>query len=362
MIAILVSFCTALLGALLLTPLYIKWLVKRQFGQFIRQDGPTSHQTKRGTPTMGGVVIIGATTVSCLLGCLAIGHMPRISLLLLLFLMVGLGIVGFLDDYIKISRQRSLGLTPSAKIIGQLIVGSIFGVLALCYKGAVGSPAASPSISFVRDSYLSFALFGGILALLVFVLWSNFLISAWSNAVNLTDGLDGLATGTSIIAFGAYTLISIWQLNQSCQLKGALVRACYNVRDPLDNAIFAAAVVGACLGFLWWNASPAQIFMGDTGALALGGGFAGITIFTHTQVIGVLIGGLFVAVVMSDVIQIGYFKLTRKRVFLMAPLHHHFELKGWQEITIVIRFWLIAVLCVVAGLGLFYAEWISRAG
>ncbi len=195
---------------------------------------------------------------------------------------------------------------------------------------------------------------------MLFVLWANFLITAWSNAVNLTDGLDGLATGVSMLSFGAYTIITIWQSNQSCQALLDPGAGCYEVRDPRDLAIVAAAIVGACFGFLWWNASPAQIFMGDTGSLALGAAFAGLSILSRTEVLAVLLGGLFVIIVMSDVIQIGVFKLTRKRVFKMAPLHHHFELKGWGEVTIVIRFWIIGALLAALGGGAFYAEWLSQ--
>ena len=183
-------------------------------------------------------------------------------------------------------------------------------------------------------------------------------MTAWSNATNLTDGLDGLATGVSIFVFGAYTFISYFQRIQSCTQLGANPANCYSTRDPLDLAIFCAALIGALAGFLWWNASPAQIFMGDTGALALGGAVAGLSILTQTQLLAIIVGGLFVAVVLSDVIQISVFKATGKRVFRMAPLHHHFELLGWKEVTIVIRFWLIAAIVAVAGAGVFYAEWV----
>lgn len=193
------------------------------------------------------------------------------------------------------------------------------------------------------------------------MIWANFLITAWSNGVNLTDGLDGLATGASLISFGAYVLIGLWQFNQDCTSPTALASTCYQVRDPYDMTIVAAAIAGACCGFLWWNASPAKIFMGDTGSLALGGAFAAISILTRTEVLAVVIGGLFFIIVMSDVIQIGFFKMTGKRVFKMAPLHHHFELSGWHEVNVVIRFWVIALLCAAAGLGLFYGQWVASS-
>jgi len=184
------------------------------------------------------------------------------------------------------------------------------------------------------------------------------LISGASNAVNLTDGLDGLAAGASTMVFGAYTLVNIWQNNQWCELNPG--PKCYDVRDPLDLAVVAAALTGACFGFLWWNASPAKIIMGDTGSLALGGALAGMAILTHTEFLLAILGGLFVIQTLSVIMQVGYFRMTGgRRMFRMAPLHHHFELKGWDEITVVVRFWLITGICVAAGLGIFYAEWVA---
>ena len=202
--------------------------------------------------------------------------------------------------------------------------------------------------------------FGTIAAVVLIVIWVNFIVAAWSNAVNLTDGLDGLAAGAGIFVFVSYTFISYFQLLQSCWGDTVNISACYTTRDPLSIAIFCSSLVGALAGFLWWNASPAQIFMGDTGSQAIGAALAGVSILTDTEFLAVLIGGLYVLTTLSDVIQIGVFKMTHKRVFRMAPLHHHFELKGWKEITIVIRFWLIAALFAVMGAGLFYAEWVSR--
>ncbi|GAB3100201.1 phospho-N-acetylmuramoyl-pentapeptide-transferase [Isoptericola nanjingensis] len=359
MIAILVSAGVSGLVALFGTPLFIRFLIHRNYGQFVRQDGPTAHFTKRGTPTMGGVVIIAAALVGVAVSMLVAGRPPSASALLCLYLMTGLGLVGFLDDFTKIRKQRSLGLTPKAKIIGQGFVGISFAVLALQFPNANARTPASTRISFLRDTNLDLAFAGVTVGLILFVIWANFLITAWSNAVNLTDGLDGLATGVSIIVFGAYVLVCIWQLNQSCQRLAAAGPRCYEVRDPQDLAIVAAAIAGACIGFLWWNASPAKIFMGDTGSLALGGALAGISILSRTEILAAIIGGLFVVIVMSDVIQIGFFKMTGRRVFKMAPLHHHFELSGWGEVTIVIRFWLIAGLFAALGMGVFYAEWVA---
>lgn len=359
MIAVLLSGGFALVIALLGTPLFIRFLVRRQYGQFIRQDGPTAHFTKRGTPTMGGVVIIGATLLGFAGSSIVTGNTPSASALLLLFLMTGLGFVGFLDDYIKISRQRSLGLRARWKIVGQGFVGITFAVLALQFPNENFRTPASTKISFIRDTGLDLAFAGATLGLILFVLWANFLITAWSNAVNLTDGLDGLATGASLIVFGAYVVVGVWQFNQRCTSLATAGPRCYEVRDPLELAVVAAAITGACFGFLWWNASPAKIFMGDTGSLALGGALAGLSILSRTEILAAIIGGLFVLVVLSDVIQIGFFKMTGKRVFKMAPLHHHFELSGWGEVTIVIRFWIIAGLFVAAGIGVFYAEWVA---
>ncbi|HEY5515740.1 MAG TPA: phospho-N-acetylmuramoyl-pentapeptide-transferase [Pengzhenrongella sp.] len=356
--AVLLSGGFSLVLALLGTPLFIRYLVRKQYGQFIRQDGPTAHFTKRGTPTMGGVVIILATLLGWVGGLLVTGTVPSSSAVLVLFLMAGLGVVGLLDDFIKISRQRSLGLSPRLKIVGQGLVGVTFAIAALQFPNANFRTPASTRISFIRDTGLDLAFAGVTVGLILFVLWANFLITAWSNAVNLTDGLDGLATGVSLVVFGAYVILCVWQSNQTCQSIITAGPRCYETRDPLDLAVVAAAITGACFGFLWWNASPARIFMGDTGSLALGGALAGLSILSRTEVLAAVIGGLFVVIVLSDVIQIGFFKMTGKRVFKMAPLHHHFELSGWGEVTIVIRFWIIAGLFVAVGVGIFYGEWV----
>ncbi|CAM2730814.1 phospho-N-acetylmuramoyl-pentapeptide-transferase [Actinomyces slackii] len=360
MTAILISGVIGLIGSLLGTPLLIRYLQVKEYGQFIRQDGPQGHFTKRGTPTMGGVVIIGSAVIGYLLANLSQMRVPGASGTLLLFLVVGLALIGFLDDFSKISKQRSLGLRAWQKIVGQALIGITFAVAALNFADRNGLTPASTRISFARDSMIDLAFAGAAVGLVLFVIWANFLITAWSNAVNLTDGLDGLAAGASTMVFGAYTLIGVWQINQSCLYGHAetVATTCYQVRDPRDLAMIAAALMGSCFGFLWWNASPAKIFMGDTGSLALGGALAGLSILTRTEFLAVILGGLFLAEVISDVIQIGSFKATGKRVFRMAPLHHHFELGGWTEVNVVIRFWIIAGLCVITGLGLFYAEYL----
>jgi phospho-N-acetylmuramoyl-pentapeptide-transferase len=303
---------------------------------------------------MGGLVIITSVVLAYFLAKLLAGDAPSASGLLLLFLLVGLGFVGFLDDYIKIAKQRSLGLRSKAKMAGQTLVAVIFGALALSFPDERGQTPASNSISFIRD------LPGWTLPSILVVVLILLLISGASNAVNLTDGLDGLATGACTMVFAAYTLVNIWQNNQWCATHPG--PKCYEVRDPLDLAVVAAALTGACFGFLWWNASPAKIFMGDTGSLSLGGALAGLAILTRTEVLLAILGGLFVIQTLSVMLQVGYFKATAgKRMFRMAPLHHHFELKGWDEITVVIRFWIITGICVAAGLGVFYAEWVAGA-
>ncbi|RII18291.1 Phospho-N-acetylmuramoyl-pentapeptide-transferase [Streptomyces sp. YIM 130001] len=334
------------------TPLLIKLLAKKGYGQYIRDDGPREHAAKRGTPTMGGIAFILATIIAYFAAKLITGAPTTFSGLLVLFLMTGMGLVGFLDDYIKIVKRRSLGLRAKAKMAGQLIVGITFAVLALQFADNRGNTPASTKLSFVTD-------FGWTIGPVLFVIWALFMILAMSNGVNLTDGLDGLATGASVMVFGAYTFIGVWQFQESCANAESLTNpaACFEVRDPLDLAIVASALMGACFGFLWWNTSPAKIFMGDTGSLALGGALAGLAICSRTELLLALLGGLFVLITMSVVIQVGSFRLTGKRVFRMAPLQHHFELKGWSEVLVVVRFWIIQGMCVIVGLGVFYAGW-----
>nr|WP_245324531.1 phospho-N-acetylmuramoyl-pentapeptide-transferase [Nesterenkonia lacusekhoensis] len=354
-----------LLLTLLGTPLFIRLLVKRGYGQFIRDDGPTSHHVKRGTPTMGGAVILVAVVLAYL-GAHAFLLMtndaaqgPTASGLLLLLLMVGMGLVGFADDFAKISRKQSLGLTPWAKILGQGLVGVLFAVLALNFPNAEGQTPGSTAISFVRETALDLAFAGPIIGGILFVIWANLINTAATNAVNLTDGLDGLAAAATAMVTAAYTIIAIWQSNQGCGMLRAVDEVCYEVRDPMDMAMLAGIITGALVGFLWWNTSPAKIFMGDTGSLALGGALAGFAILTHTQLLFIVLGGLFVIITCSVIIQVGYFKLSGgRRIFKMAPLQHHFELKGWAEVTVVVRFWIIGAVAVGLGLAVFYGEWV----
>jgi phospho-N-acetylmuramoyl-pentapeptide-transferase len=357
---ILLAASIALIVSLLGTPAAIRILRRRGYGQEIRAEGPESHQSKRGTPTMGGTVIILATLLGygvSHLFFLGGGTGPTASGLLVLGLMTGLGLVGFLDDFIKIFKARNLGLNKTSKLVGQLVVAVGFGVLALQFPDANGLTPASDNLSFVRDTALAFGVVG-------FVAFAYFLISGFSNAVNLTDGLDGLAAGSAAMAFGSYVVISFWMFGNRCTGDlpdgGPLNAAnCYTVRDPLDVALVAAAAMGACFGFLWWNAGPAKIFMGDTGSLAIGGALAGIAVVTRTELLLVILGGLFVVETLSVMMQVAAFRLTKRRVFNMAPLHHHFELAGWAENTVIVRFWIIAGLAAAFGLGVFYAEYLS---
>ena len=369
MISILLAAAFGLILSITGTPLLTTFLVRQQYGQFIREDGPTSHFTKRGTPTMGGAVIMGSTVLAFFLSLLlsaaftAADPVPSASALLLLFLMIGMAGVGFIDDFRKIAQKRSLGLTPWAKILLQGGVGVVFAALALLFPDERGWTPASWKISFTRDlSWLDLSFGIPVVGFLLFIIWANLIATATTNAVNLTDGLDGLATGASILVFSGYLMISMWQQNHLCE-PGTIDALCYEVRDSQQLAIIAAALIGALVGFLWWNTSPASIFMGDTGSLGLGGALAGFAVLTRTELLLVLIAGLFVMISLSVIIQVGYFKLSGgKRVFKMAPLQHHFELKGWKEVTVVVRFWIIAGLFVALALGIFYGDWLLGHG
>jgi phospho-N-acetylmuramoyl-pentapeptide-transferase len=349
---ILVAAGVSTLLALLGTPLAIRIFRARGYGQEIREDGPSGHATKRGTPTMGGTVIIAASLIGYFVGHYTTSDAVSASGLLILMLMTGLGIVGLLDDFIKIYKQRSLGLRSGAKLAGQAVVGALFAILVLRFKDGYDLSPADAHFSFLRD-------FGPVISPLLFGAWVVFMIAAMSNGVNLTDGLDGLATGAVAQVLAAYVIIGLWQERNACT--SFLSPTCYQVRDPLDSAVVAASVLGACIGFLWWNAPPARIFMGDSGSLGLGGVLAGLAVCTKTQLLLPILGGLFVIVTMSVIIQVGSFKTTGRRVFKMTPLHHHFELLGWAETTIVIRFWLVSGLFIGLGLVIFYVQWASPA-
>jgi phospho-N-acetylmuramoyl-pentapeptide-transferase len=349
---ILISGALALFISLFGTPILIKFLARRGYGQIIRDDGPSSHHTKRGTPTMGGLIIIFAAACGYFVAHAISQNAVSTSALLVLGLMASLGFVGFLDDWLKVSRQKSLGLNAKQKILGQIMFAAIFAYLGIRFPDGDGLTPISLNLSTVRDTSL-------VLGAGLVIVWVVLMVTATSNGVNLTDGLDGLATGAAVMTFIAYILIGVWQFGQSCAI--APGGNCYLVRDPLDLAVLSAALAGSCAGFLWWNASPAKIFMGDTGSLALGGALAGIATSLRIELLLIPLGGLFVIISASVILQVVYFKISGgKRIFKMAPLQHHFELMGWGEVTIVLRFWIIAGLCVALGLGLFYAQWVTQ--
>ena len=349
---ILIAGAFALIFSIFGTRVLIGALARKGYGQIIREDGPSSHHIKHGTPTMGGIIFILAAILGYLFAHLVTGNAVTASALLVMGLVVALGFIGFLDDWLKVSRQNSRGLPGRYKLLGQAIFAGVFGYLGLQFADQDSLTPISEYLSGVRET----AVYLGPALVIIFII---VMVMSASNGVNLTDGLDGLATGASIMTFLAFVLIGVWEFGQSCALNATA--GCYAVRDPLDLAVLAAAFAGACTGFLWWNTPPAKIFMGDTGSLALGGAIAGLAATLRVELLLIPLGGLFVIITMSVLIQTAYFKMSGgKRVFKMAPLHHHFELIGWAQITVVIRFWIIAGLCVAIGLGLFYAQWVVK--
>ncbi len=353
MIAILLAAGLALGIGLVVTPLAIRTFRSQGLGQLIQADLPDSHQTKRGTPTMGGAVMILAAG----LGYLAVHPLTGMAFsaqgIMVMVTTAALGLVGFVDDFLKIRNQRSLGLTKTAKLTGQAL-GAVILALGAWYW--VQRPAVFTGLSFIRP------IDGTAMPLVLFVVWIFLLVAAASNAVNLTDGMDGLASGTTVLVMSAYVVIAFWQFRHSCFTDA--LPGCYSVREgqALDLAVSAAALMGATAGFLWWNAPPARIFMGDTGSLALGGSLAALALFTNTQLLLFVLGGLYVVETLSVILQIASFRLLHRRIFRMAPIHLHFELSQWPEFTVIVRFWILAGLAVAFGLGLFYAEFIAQGG
>jgi phospho-N-acetylmuramoyl-pentapeptide-transferase len=350
MTPILVAAAAGLFSTLLGTPLAIRLFRLWGWGQRIREDGPQGHLEKMGTPTMGGVVIIGGMVVAYALARLRTPF--TVAGLAVLGLAAGLALVGAIDDLIKIRRQRSLGLTKGTKVVGQAVVAVTFALVAIHWSHV------RTEVSFIGGSGGD-----GIHLGVLFYVWVFLMVAAASNAMNLTDGLDGLASGSSALVLAAYVIISFWEARHSCFVS-APARACYAVRalPALDVAIVASGALGAVAGFLWWNAAPAKIFMGDTGSLALGGLLAGLAIMTDTQLLLVVLGGLYVLEATSVILQVALFRLRRRRLFRMAPIHHHFELLGWPEFTVIVRFWILSGLAVAVGLGLFYADFLARGG
>jgi phospho-N-acetylmuramoyl-pentapeptide-transferase len=330
---------------LFFTPLLIRFLRKMEYGQVIREDGPHAHFVKRGTPTMGGILIVIGTVA----GYLAFSKYTPEGFVVL-GTMVACGLLGFIDDFTQIKKKRSLGLKGRYKVLGQVIIALGFTIVATQIYTA-GHPVLPMKLSFLGGTFLNLGWF--------FFVWVFIMIIASSNAVNLTDGLDGLASGSMIMVMAAYLLIAFTMFRHPITQHPKFYP--FTGEPALDIAIISGAVLGACVGFLWWNAAPAKIFMGDTGSLALGGVMAAIAIMTRTQFLLLLLGGLFVIEALSVVIQVGVFKATKgKRVFRMAPIHHHFELGGWSEFTVMVRLWIICGFCVLVGFAIFYVDFVGR--
>jgi phospho-N-acetylmuramoyl-pentapeptide-transferase len=351
LIAILIAAAVGLTVTLLGSPVAIRAFRAWGWGQRIREDGPHTHFEKVGTPTMGGIVMLLGLVIGYVAAVIATSRVTVLGLALVMAA-VGFGLVGFLDDFLKVRRRRSLGLSKAQKFLGTAIVSVGFAVLV---SATAADTDTFTSLSFLRPTALDLGVF--------FYLWAFVVLTSSSHAVNLTDGLDGLAAGSSILVLAAYVFIAFWQFRHTCAPVFA-ASACYQGQgDALqDSAIVAAAMMGAVAGFLWWNAAPARIFMGDTGALALGGLFGALAIATNTQLLLVILGGLYVIETMSVIAQVISFRGFGRRVLRMSPIHHHFELAGWPEFTVIVRFWIVAGLCVAVGLGLFYADFIARGG
>ncbi|CAN5293086.1 phospho-N-acetylmuramoyl-pentapeptide-transferase [soil metagenome] len=321
---VLIAGTAALLICIFLSPKFIAFLQQREFGQFIREEGPAKHHVKAGTPTMGGIIIVLAIAVPFLIlgeyDWRAIGVFGAL---------VGCALLGFADDYTKIVRRRSLGLSARMKL-GITILISILLWWIATEKAGLPQTLRLRVVDYQID--LSF------LAGIPFLVMIYIVVAGTTSAVNLTDGLDGLAAGCAAIVALAYIGITFITTGQQ------------------DLAILSACVVGACVGFLWFNAFPATIFMGDTGSLALGGPIAGLAVMTKTEILLILLGGIFVVEALSVMIQVFWFQTFRKRPFLMAPIHHHFELLGWSETKIILRFWIIAAICSAIGFTLYQAS------
>jgi len=339
-IAIFTSGGIALLVSGFFTPILLRSLSRRRIGQQIREDGPAIHYMKAGTPTMGGIAIIVAVVAGYVLGHVGTHLAFTASGGLVVGAVVLAGGIGLADDQLKVRRRRSLGLNKRAKLALQILLGVAFAL------GAVYWGHVHTTISFARWDEP-----GLVLGVGLWVVWAVFVIAAASNAVNLTDGLDGLAAGSSAFSFTCLALIGYWEIRHP---------VLYAVPNALDLAVAAVAMAGACVGFLWWNAAPARIFMGDTGSLAIGSGLGCLALLLDVDLLLPIIGGLFLVVTLSVIIQVVSFRVFHTRVFRMAPLHHHFELAGWPETTVIVRFWIFSALCTALGLGIFYADYLGR--
>jgi phospho-N-acetylmuramoyl-pentapeptide-transferase len=341
-VALLIAACLAGAVAIFGTKVLMDLLIARKVGQPIHEDVPEGHTIKAGTPTMGGVAIVGAAVAGYVGAHLRGNVLFTRTGLLVMGGIVGAGLVGLVDDWIKVSNERNAGLSKRAKTLGLLVVAISFAVASVLWTDV------ETTLSFTRWNSPGWEL-GNV----GWCAWAVLLIYATTNGVNLTDGLDGLAAGSAILAFSCLMAIGFWAFRHFEQ---------YQINHALDIAVAAAAMVGACAGFLWWNAAPARIFMGDTGALAIGAGVAMLVLTLNVQLLLPIVGALYVMEVVSVVVQVTSFRLFKRRVFRMAPIHHHFELGGWPETTVIVRFWLIAGISAAIGLGLFYADFISIGG
>lgn len=341
MIRLLLAAGISTVVTLFSTKLVIAFLVRRRIGQPIHEDVPEGHMIKAGTPTMGGVAIVLGAFVGYFVSNFYDGAFTWTGIAAMLSI-IGGGVVGLLDDWLKVSNERNLGLNKRAKLVGLLAVAGGFTALMLWRTNV------HTTISFAAWWDL-----GIHLSKWVWAIWAIFLILAVSNAVNLTDGLDGLAAGSASLVFAGYVIIGYWIFRYN---------GFFGINVGLDLAVIAAAMMGACAGFLWWNAAPAQIFMGDTGSLAIGTGLAALALSSSTALLLPILGFVFVLETVSVILQVASFRLFGRRIFRMAPIHHHFELKGWPETTVIIRLWMITGACTALGLGLFYREFIRGGG
>ena len=341
MLSLMESGGVGFLFALLVTPLWIHYLRNRSLGQLIREDGPSTHHAKAGTPTMGGVIIVCSAVLGYVMGHVGTSIVFTRSGLLAVSVTVASGLLGFCDDYLAIRNARNLGLNKLAKFIGLLLIAAVFAIFAVYWVHT------STNLSFTR-----FSLPGWNLTAVGWILLAVLVIVGASNAVNLTDGLDGLAAGSGTFCFGVLAIIGYWQFRHY---------SIYRIHAALDLGLVAVGLVGACMGFLWWNAAPAKIIMGDTGSLAIGTGLGALCLLMNLDLLLLVIGGLFVAETASVILQVLSFRVFGRRVFRMAPFHHHFELRDWPETTVIIRFWIIAGLCAMLGLGIFYGDFLKIA-
>ncbi len=354
MISMLVAGAISFVVTVVATPIAVRVFRARSIGQFIHED-VEGHAHKHGTPTMGGLVMIVAVLTGYLLSHLSVyttgvGIDPQWTAIppggwLVMLAFVGMGLIGFLDDWSKISAERNLGLNKRAKFGGQLAIAALFA------WGAIEAGVASDISILPTTPLVSIPVYA-------FAFWVLLMLTATSNAVNITDGLDGLAAGSSAFVFAAFGIMTYWIFRNP----GFYGESLALDLSALDLARFSIAVFAAALGFLWWNAAPAQIFMGDVGSQSLGGALAALAMLTNTDLLLIVLGGLFVWETVTVILQVFSFRVFGRRIFAMTPIHHAFELRGWPETAIIVRFWIVAAICVAVGLGLFYGDFVVNSG